>query len=135
MLPLSPDDTLMCMLPLGHVFGFVCGLLWGLSSGASVALGRGSRHYMDDLLFFRPTTLSAVPLLWGFLLKYKVINPELKLVLIGAGDCSRQLLEAAHALGIRVAFGYGLTETSSGVAILPSSFAGFTIPARRQKKS
>ena len=117
MLPLSPDDTLMCMLPLGHVFGFVCGLLWGLSSGASVALGRGSRHYMDDLLFFRPTALSAVPLLWGFLLKYKVINPELKLVLIGAGDCSRQLLDAAHALGIRVAFGYGLTETSSGVAI------------------
>ena len=31
LLPLSPDDTLLCLLPLSHVFGFVCGLLWGLS--------------------------------------------------------------------------------------------------------
>lgn len=26
-LPLSPEDRLLCLLPLGHVFGFVCGLL------------------------------------------------------------------------------------------------------------
>ena len=38
MLPLSPDDTLLCCLPLAHVFGFVCGLLWGLSCGACVAI-------------------------------------------------------------------------------------------------
>ena len=37
LLPLSGNDTLLCMLPLDHVFGFVCGLLWGLSSGAAVA--------------------------------------------------------------------------------------------------
>ncbi len=117
MLPLAPSDTLLCMLPLGHVFGFVCGLLWGLSCGAAVALGRGARHYTDDCRFFRPTALSAVPLLWGFLLKQDALNPELKLVLIGAGDCPKALLEAAKARGIRVAFGYGLTETSSGVAI------------------
>ena len=61
LLPLSPNDRLFCMLPLAHVFGFVCGLLWGLSCGASVALGRGPRHYADDCLFYRPTALSAVP--------------------------------------------------------------------------
>ena len=33
MLPLQPEDRLLCTLPLGHVFGFVCGLLWGLSCG------------------------------------------------------------------------------------------------------
>ncbi|MBR0425632.1 MAG: AMP-binding protein [Clostridia bacterium] len=117
LLPLTPKDTLLCMLPLAHVFGFVCGLLWGLSCGATVALGRGPRHYFDDCTFFRPTALSAVPLLWGFLLKYKAINPELKLLLIGAGDCKKPLLDAAQSLGIRVSFGYGLTETSSGVAL------------------
>jgi len=26
--PLSAGDVLMCVLPLAHVFGFVCGLLW-----------------------------------------------------------------------------------------------------------
>ncbi len=116
-LPLKPEDTLLCMLPLGHVFGFVCGLLWGLSCGASVALGRGARHYADDCAFFRPTAVSVVPLLLGFLLQHELINPEMKLVLVGAGDCPPMLLGAAKTKGLRVSFGYGLTETSSGVAI------------------
>ena len=116
-LPLSPSDTLLCLLPLGHVFGFVCGLLWGLSCGACVALGRGARHYIDDCSFYRPTAVSVVPLLLGFLLQRRLINPELKLILVGAGDCPPALLDAAAAMGIRVSFGYGLTETSSGVAI------------------
>ncbi len=116
-LPLSPEDTLLCLLPLGHVFGFVCGLLWGLACGACVALGRGPRHYMDDCAFYAPTAVSVVPLLLGFLLKTGAVNPELKLILVGAGDCPAALLSAAAARGIRVSFGYGLTETSSGVAI------------------
>ena len=116
-LPLSPGDRLLCILPLGHVFGFVCGLLWGLSCGACVALGRGARHYADDCDFYRPTAVSVVPLLLGFLLKQGCINPELGLVLVGAGDCPPALLQAAAAGGLRVCFGYGLTETSSGVAI------------------
>ncbi len=116
-LPLSPEDTLLCLLPLGHVFGFVCGLLWGLSCGACVALGRGPRHYLDDCDYYRPTAVSVVPLLLGFLMKQKLLNRELRLILVGAGDCPPPLLAAAAAQGIRVSFGYGLTETSSGVAI------------------
>ena len=92
-------------------------LLWGLSCGAAVALGRGARHYGDDCAFFEPTAVSVVPLLLGFLLQRRLTNPGLKLVLVGAGDCPAQLLGAAAAMGLRVSFGYGLTETSSGVAI------------------
>ncbi len=117
LLPLKESDVLMCMLPLDHVFGFVCGLLWGLSCGACVALGRGQRHYFDDLKFFRPTALSAVPMLLGFLWQKQLLNPELELILIGAGDCPPQLPRALKADGRRVSFGYGLTETSSGVAL------------------
>ena len=117
LLPLRPSDTLLCLLPLDHVFGFVCGLLWGLSCGACVALGRGARHYHEDCIFYRPTALSAVPSLLGFLLKYRALNPELKLILIGAGGCPESILTAAKATDARVCFGYGLTETSSGVAL------------------
>ena len=117
LLPLRPEDTLLCLLPLNHVFGFVCGLLWGLSCGACVALGRGVRHYADDCAFFRPTALPAVTLLLQFLAAHEALNPELRLVLVGAGSCPSQLLEAVAARGIRVSFGYGLTETSSGVAL------------------
>ncbi len=116
-LPLSRSDTLLCLLPLGHVFGFVCGLLWGLSCGACVALGRGARHYIDDCAYYEPTAVSVVPLLLGFLMQQRLLNKGLKLILVGAGDCPPALLEAAAAMGIRVSFGYGLTETSSGVAI------------------
>ena len=65
----------------------------------------------------RPTAVSLVPLLLGFLLKTGAVNPQLKLILVGAGDCPAALLQAAAARGIRISFGYGLTETSSGVAI------------------
>ena len=116
-LPLSPDDVLMCFLPLAHVFGFVCSLLWGLSCGAAVALGRGARMMPFDLKYFNPTAVSVVPMLLGFLLKQNLLNENLQLILVGAGDCSQQLLDAAAALGKRVSFGYGLTETSSGIAI------------------
>ena len=117
MLPLSPEDTLLCMLPLNHVFGMVCGLLWGMQCGSAVAMGRGMRHYVDDPAFYRPTVLSAVPLLLDFLLRHAPLGEELRLILVGAGDCPKELLEAAAARGIRISFGYGLTETSSGVAI------------------
>ncbi len=117
LLPLTPSDNLLSVLPLNHVFGFVCGLLWGLSCGASVSLGRGPRHYADDCAFFRPTAVSVVPLLLGFFLQRGLLNDELKLILIGAGDCPAPLITAAKTRGVRVSFGYGLTETSSGVAL------------------
>jgi len=92
-------------------------MLWGMQCGAAVALGRGARYYTQDLSFFRPTALSAVPMLLGFLLQHNLLNEELWLILIGAGDCPPALLAAAAAKGVSVSFGYGLTETSSGVAI------------------
>ena len=117
MLSLSPEDILMCMLPLNHVFGFVCSLLWGLQCSAAIALGRGARHYIDDLTYFTPTVLSAVPSLLAFLLRQNVLCPQLRLILVGAGDCPPAILAQAASHGLQVRFGYGLTETSSGVAI------------------
>ena len=117
LLPLSPDDTLLCLLPLSHVFGFVCGLLWGLACGATVALGRGPRFYADDFALFKPTAVSVVPKLLGYLATSRAFNDELSLVLVGAADCPDELLDSVRTHGIRVSLGYGLTETSSGVAL------------------
>ena len=58
-----------------------------------------------------------MPLLLGFLLKAGALGGGLRLILVGAGDCPEPLLRAAAATGARVCFGYGLTETSSGVAL------------------
>jgi len=66
---------------------------------------------------FQPTAISVVPKLLEFLVARKALNEDLKLVLVGAADCSDALLDAVKAHGIRVSLGYGLTETSSGVAL------------------
>ena len=117
MLACGEGDVILSVLPLSHVFGFVCSMLWGLAYGATIALGRGVRYMVDDTLFFRPTILPAVPTLMGAMLKYDTINPELRVALIGAAPCTPEVTAALKAKGIDVYLGYGLTETSSGIAI------------------
>ena len=117
MLACGEGDILLSVLPLSHVFGFVCSMLWGFAYGATVALGRGVRHMVDDTLFFRPDILPAVPTLISAMLRFDTLNPELKIALIGAAPCTPDVTAALEAKGIDVYLGYGLTETSSGIAI------------------
>lgn len=117
MLPCFPEDRLLCMLPLSHVFGFVCTMLWPLSQGACVQIGSGMRGFATDPKAFRPTILPVVPSLLAYLLKANALNPELRVILVGAGPCRREVLAAVNRMGIDVFFGYGLTETASGLAI------------------
>lgn len=116
-LPLNSEDRLLCLLPLSHVYGFVCSLLWGLEFGARVALGRGNRHLLDDFSFFKPSVATLVPQMAAFLIKYNLLNPELRLILIGAGECDEAILSSIKAKGISLSYGYGMTETSSGIAL------------------
>ena len=117
MLPCQKEDRLLSVLPLNHVFGFVCAFLWPLTQGAEIDLGTGLRGLMTDPLKYRPSILTCVPTLLGLFLKANVLNPELRVILVGAGPCNEKLIQAVLAKGIHLRFGYGLTETSSGVAI------------------
>lgn len=117
MLACGSDDVILSVLPISHVFGFVCSMLWGLAYGATVALGRGTRHIMDDAFFFKPTILPAVPSLMNVMLTLNALNPELQTALIGAAPCTPEVTAALRKKGIKVYLGYGLTETSSGIAI------------------
>ncbi len=117
MLPCSEKDRILCILPLSHVFGFVCGMLWGFYGGAQVAVGRGVRHLMDDCLFYKPTILPCVPTIIQALLRFNMLNPELKTVLVGAAPCPASIVHQLQDKKIQVYLGYGLTETSSGIAI------------------
>lgn len=115
--PCNENDNLLCILPLTHVFGFVCSMLWPLSQGACVSLTRGLRYLPFDAKYFNPTIISVVPSALKFLLNFNALNDNLRMVLVGAGPASEQVLDAVKAKGVEIRFGYGLTETSSGVAI------------------
>lgn len=116
-LPLTPQDILYSCLPMNHVFGFVCSYLWGFSCGAAVALSRGIKSFFSDFAYYRPTVVSLVPQMASFLSAHRLFNPELRLALIGAGECPQKVISSLSSMGIAVSFGYGLTETSSGVAL------------------
>lgn len=117
MLPCSRSDLLLSILPLSHVYGFVCGLLWGLCYSARIALGRGEQHIIDDCRYYHPTILPVVPTMADLLLRMDALNRELKVVLIGAAVPSQETLRAFQMRGMQTYTGYGLTETSSGLAI------------------
>ena len=115
--PCNQNDNLLCVLPLTHVFGFVCAMLWPMSQGAKISITRGMRYIAQDCKYFKPTIISVVPSILKFLVGLNALNDELRMVLVGAGPANEQTLAAAKEKGIEVRFGYGLTETSSGVAI------------------
>ena len=117
MLKCRPGDILLSVLPYSHVFGFVCGLLWGLTYGATVALGRGSKYLLADCEHFRPTILPAVPSIIETLVHRGCLNKELTTVLIGAAPLTTETMLALGSSGRKIYVGYGLTETSSGLAI------------------
>ena len=116
MLACGEGDRILSVLPLSHVFGFVCSLLWGLAYGATVCLG-SIKELKTDTSRFRPTIIPAVPSIVEALLRYDAINPQLRIALIGAAPCSEATSRALNEKGIRTYYGYGLTETSSGIAI------------------
>ena len=118
-LPCYETDTVLSMLPLNHVFGFVCTMLWPLVNGAAVAFGRGMRHFGDDPTYFSATIISVVPSLLKYLIAANAFDPELRCILIGASPCDQATYDAVSAKGIEVRCGYGMTETASGLAMTP----------------
>lgn len=117
LLALHPGDLLLALLPLDHVYGFVCGLLWGFISGAAIALHGGRHGIAGDCAFYRPTVLSLVPSILQFLLRCHFLNPELHTILTGGAPCPPELYRQVRERGIRISCGYGMTETSSGFAL------------------
>ena len=117
MLSCGKDDLILSNLSLSHAYGFVCAMLWGLAYGATVALGRDVHRFTGDALFFKPTIIPAVPSQIADMLDKDALNPELRVVLIGGAPCPKFLPDRLREKGIDVYVGYGLTETSSGIAI------------------
>lgn len=117
MLACGKGDVILSNLSLSHAYGFVCAMLWGLAYGATVALGRSIHEFTGDAQFFDPTIIPSVPSQMADMLQKDALNPGLKTVLIGGAPCPQSVLEGLRERGIQVYLGYGLTETSSGIAI------------------
>lgn len=131
MLACGEGDVILSVLSLSHAYGFVCSMLWGLAYGATVALGRSVHKFTGDALFFDPDIIPAVPSQIAGMLREDALNPGLRTVLIGGAPCPQHIVDELRDRGVQVYIGYGLSETSSGIAItqdIDEPFAMYPCP-------
>lgn len=130
----STEDTILSVLPIHHVYCFVCDFLLGLRYGTTVCINDSMLRIAQNLKLFEPTKILLVPMIAETI--YKKIkaahqaNPELpekaiagavfgkNLVGIYSGGAylNPELIKAYNDLGIDIAQGYGMTEMSPRIS-------------------
>src|SRR5215216_1282293 len=112
-------DTLICVLPLFHIYGLVVVLNMGLYSGATVVMM--PRFELESFLKtaqdYDVTLAHLVPPIVLALAKHPVVDnyklPKLHTIFSGAAPLGEDLTRACmERLGINIRQGYGMTETS-----------------------
>ena len=126
----SPEDVLLTVLPIHHVYCFTCDILLSLRYGATVCVNDSLMKVAQNLKLFQPTIILIVPMIAATI--YKQIKnaakarPEIPIQMIaqsvfggrlttiysGGAYLNPELLAAYKELGITIAQGYGMTECS-----------------------
>jgi acyl-CoA synthetase (AMP-forming)/AMP-acid ligase II len=117
-------DTLLCVLPLFHIYGLVAIMNHGLHCGATVVtLPRFDfEHVLKTMQDFRVTVAPLVPPVVLALTKSPVVESydlsALRMIFSGAAPLGEALARAcSERLGCNVVQGYGMTETSPATHI------------------
>jgi acyl-CoA synthetase (AMP-forming)/AMP-acid ligase II len=120
---LGPDDRVIAVLPFFHIYGLSVLLGFSLSRGATVvSLPRFDLEaFLQALQQYRITLAYVVPPIVLALAKHPLVDrydlSALRLVMSGAAPLDPDLQRVcAERIGCPVVQGYGLTETSVGVA-------------------
>jgi len=117
----TPDDRLVCALPLFHLHGLGVGLHGTLSAGASVVLRRsfGAADVARSIRDHRASLFFGVPTMYVRLAgarQLEALRP-LRLCVSGSAPLSVDLHhEVAEAAGQRIIERYGMTETVMNVS-------------------
>jgi acyl-CoA synthetase (AMP-forming)/AMP-acid ligase II len=137
----TETDTLICVLPLFHIYGLVVVLNMGLYSGATIVMMprfelesflKAAQDYQVSLAHVVPPivlSLSKNPIVDNYKL------PKLKTIFSGAAPLGEELTRACmDRIGCNVRQGYGMTETSpvthsSPAPPLVSKFGSVGVPA------
>jgi acyl-CoA synthetase (AMP-forming)/AMP-acid ligase II len=122
----SQDDTLLCVLPMFHIYGMVVIMNLGLHAGATiVTMPRFELEPFLELAEEHGVTLAhLVPPIVLALTKSPVVErydlSKLKTVFSGAAPLGEELTRACQErLSCRIIQGYGMTETSPCTHITP----------------
>jgi acyl-CoA synthetase (AMP-forming)/AMP-acid ligase II len=134
-------DTLICVLPLFHIYGLVVVLNMGLYSGSTIVMM--PRFELESFLKavqeYEVSLAHLVPPIVLGLSKHPLVDnyplPKLKTIFSGAAPLGEELTRACmDRLGCNIRQGYGMTETSpvthsSPAPPRPVKFGSVGVPA------
>jgi len=121
------SDTLICVLPLFHIYGLVVILNMGLHMGATIVMM--ARFELEDFLQaardYEVSLAHLVPPIVLALSKNPIVDkyqlPKLKTIFSGAAPLGEELTRACmQRLNCDIRQGYGMTETSPVTHSSPS---------------
>lgn len=128
-------DTNLSILPLHHIFCFICGYIGPLNVGNCICLNGEMKDLFKNLLIFKPDQIRVVPLIaqaiLGRIRAVQAKNPDLSpkeaaaqvtggnldMMLSGGAYLDPALCKAFEPYGILVRQGYGMSEASAKVTL------------------
>jgi acyl-CoA synthetase (AMP-forming)/AMP-acid ligase II len=123
----TSEDTLICVLPLFHIYGLQVILSTGLRAGATIVLL--PRYELADVLkaiqTYRVTFAHFVPPIMLALTRQTAVVEQydlssLRAIFSGAAPLSDEVARAvAERFGCLIRQGYGMTETAPAIHMLP----------------
>lgn len=124
---MTPDQRMMCVLPIHHVNGTIVTLMTPLYYGGCVVLNQKfhSKRFFERVASEKVSVVSVVPTLLQFLLhenldmsKYDI--SRLRHIICGAGPLTVELaVNFENHFHIPIVHGYGLSETTCYSCFLP----------------
>jgi acyl-CoA synthetase (AMP-forming)/AMP-acid ligase II len=115
----TENDTLLCVLPLFHIYGLVVILNMGLYMGATIVMMPrfDFEQFLKSVTQYRVTLAHLVPPIVLALSKSPIVDDydlsSLKLIFSGAAPLDEHLTRACkQRLNLNIRQGYGMTETS-----------------------
>jgi acyl-CoA synthetase (AMP-forming)/AMP-acid ligase II len=123
------DDTLICVLPLFHIYGMVVIMNVGLYTGARIVVMPrfDLESFLKNMQDYGVTLAHVVPPIMIALAQHPSVDnydlSKLRTLFSGAAPLSEKLARAcSERLNCSIRQGYGMTETSPAIHLTPSEF-------------
>lgn len=124
-MPMKPEDRVILVLPLFHVYGLSNGLVCGLRFGCSMSLipQYSPAKLLNNIIDIKASLLIAVPSMYMHILQLArarkaAIPKSLRLCVSGGAPLPMSVIkEFMNIFQTQIAEGYGLTETTSAVSL------------------